>query len=353
MSIIDRKERLLDVSDEKWTHPECTGLWHFGEVPEDMNPFLILTNPDIPREQKLGLLDQMDISQWGLPFDETVCDIATYMAPGCPEEPDAPEVKVWVYTPKGVELKDKMPTMFYCFGGGMTLCLPHVLPIEYIAAKHGCILVAAEHRNAVVAKYPASINDCHAAYQWMIENAEMLHVDPDNVVLHGESTGGHLATCLPFRLMRYGYNPKAVVAVCPITDDRELYPSSDFRGIQWTGANIRGSYYQWMGFEYASDSVGPEAFANHASVEDCIGYPPLFLHSAEWDPSSDYDRDFAGKVKAALSFVSYHCWGGVGHNINNLDGEDRYYIDRLNKVIDDDIDDAFTYDLRRPWVLDE
>jgi acetyl esterase/lipase len=351
MSITQRKPTRLDVSDTKWSHPECVDLYHFGEVPREQNPFVILTDPEMSHEEKLKLLDSMDFSTWGIPVDESKADVETYMVPGCPEEPNAPETKVWVYTPKGIEIKEKMPTMFYCFGGGMTMCLPRALPIENFAVRYGCIIVATEYRNAIVARYPAAVNDCHAGYQWMIDNAEKLHVDPDNVILFGESTGGHLATCLPFRLMRYGYNPKGVVASVPITDDRESKPSSAFYGLQWDGRQLRRAYVEWMGPDnYASNTIGPEAFANHTTVEDCIGYPPLFLHSAEWDPSSDYDMEFASKVKAAHSFVCYHCWGGLGHNVNNLDGEDREYTDRIQKNIDADVMECFKHDLRRPWV---
>jgi acetyl esterase/lipase len=354
MSIKNRQQKILDISDPKWAHPEDADLWHFGETDLKEDPILTLTDPNIPRDEKLKTIESMGVDSWSIPLDESLADVKTYMAPGCPEEPDAPEIKVWVYTPKGVEITDKMPTMFYLFAGGMTLCMPRVVPIEQLAARYKCMIVAPEYRNSVEAPYPASVNDCHAGYQWMIENAEMLHVDPDNVVLHGESTGGHLATCLPFRLRRYGYSPRGVVAAVAITDDREYLPSSDFRGVDWTGESLRKSYYQWMGPEnYASDSVGPEAFANHATVEDCIGYPPLFLHSCEFDPSSDYDREFAGKVKAAHSFVSYHCWGGMTHNINNLDGYQRAYNNRVQATIDADIMDCFTYDLRRPWVEEE
>ena len=40
--------------------------------------------------------------------------------------------------------------------------------------------------------------------------------------------------------------------------------------------------YQWLGRNFDSNRVGPEALANHATVEDCIGFPPTFMYQVKW-----------------------------------------------------------------------
>lgn len=59
-----------------------------------------------------------------------------------------------------------------------------------------------------------------------MEQGQEFGADTDNIVLHGISSGGHLATALPFRLKRYGFSTKGVVVDRPITDERQIYPSS-------------------------------------------------------------------------------------------------------------------------------
>lgn len=76
-----------------------------------------------------------------------------------------------------------------------------------------------------------AINDLHAAYAWMVKNADKLNIDPDKIVLIGNSSGGHLATALSFRLKRYGYQPRGCVVTMPITDDRMLMYGKEIKNL--------------------------------------------------------------------------------------------------------------------------
>ena len=98
--------------------------------------------------------------------------------------------------------------------------------------------------------------------------------------------------------------------------------------------------------------------ANHATVEDYIGYPPLFLHTLEFDPGRDSCREFYGKVVEAKTFAEFHCWPGAHHaspafNGSCVAGEETPYSKCTKMIIDKNIEDCFQYDLHRPWVVDE
>ena len=109
----------------------------------------------------------------------------------------------------------------------------------------------------------------------MDDNADMLGIHPNKVVLSGSSTGGHIAWALAFRLKRYGYSPRGIVTVSAQTDDREKDGSSFYSGV-WDSVEQHDGLYQWLGRNFDSNREGPEALANHATVEDCIGFPPTF-----------------------------------------------------------------------------
>jgi acetyl esterase/lipase len=99
--------------------------------------------------------------------------------------------------------------------------------------------------------------------------------------------------------------------------------------------------------------VLPEAYANHASVDDCIGYPPLFMHTTEFDTCRDPAIQFVQKVEKARSFAEFHLWGGLSHCNKNFSGEPCPPLDEMNETIDRNIATCFRCDLRRPWVYSD
>lgn len=336
--------RVIDTRDPKWAHPELSEGWT-----TEANPMSVLWNPDIPSEQKKAMVEGIYASVPPMATSD-FCEVTEYEVDGCPEEPET-KAKVIVVSPK--KKRAKMRTVFQCLGGATVTCCPGFFPIASDCEKFNAIFVIPVYRTSVFAKYPAALNDCHAAYQWMINNAEMLHVDTKKIVIYGGSSGGHLATTLPFRLKRYGFEPcRGVVATIPITDDRGGKQSNLFYNGGWDGFTLHDTSLQYMGRDFASENIGPEAFANHATVEDCIGYPPLFLHTLELDPDRDSNREFVGKVMQAQTFTEYHSWGGADHS-SMARFTECDYGQRIWNIIHNNVLDCFKYDFRRPWLYEE
>ena len=347
-----RYEVVHDVGDPKWSIPSAKEVWNLAMGNESTVKMYDLSY-SIEEKRVWAEEQYKDMAATEPVFDEnSSCELTVYDVPGCPEEPDT-GTKAYVVLPKSLKNKKKQRVLFLIPGGAMMLCSPvnHARPITEYAEKFECMVVSPLYRTSLDAPYPAAVNDIHAVYQWLMNNAKELGVNTNKIVLSGVSSGAGLAAALPFRLMRYGYwNVRGVVADNPITDDREMYPSSELHNVCWDGKDAHVAYRMWLGYNHGSARVSPEALANHAKVEDCIGYPPLFIHSNEFDPDSDYSRDFFGKVKAAHSFAEFHGWGGVGHVGFILSPE---LAVTKNMVIDQNIRILFEEDLRRPWVIDE
>ena len=164
-----------------------------------------------------------------------------------------------------------------------------------------------------------------------------------------------LSTC--FRLKRYGYSPRGIVTVSAQTDDREKDCYSTYTGI-WDSTEQHDALMEYMGRNFASNRVGPEAMPNHATIEDCVGFPPSFMHQSEMDPDIFNNIEFYTKLLKAHCFAEYHVYGGAHHNngvfavVKNC-GEPNELSLRVASVFDSNIEDCFKYDLRRPWVVEE
>ena len=60
----------------------------------------------------------------------------------------------------------------------------------------GVAVASIQYRLSQTAKYPAQLDDCRAAVQWLRSNGARYGIDPTQIGLSGESAGGHLAALL-------------------------------------------------------------------------------------------------------------------------------------------------------------
>ena len=60
-------------------------------------------------------------------------------------------------------------------------------------ASKGYVVAVVEYRPSTVAPFPAQIRDTKAAIRFLMKNASTYSIDPEKVVLWGDSSGGHTA----------------------------------------------------------------------------------------------------------------------------------------------------------------
>jgi acetyl esterase/lipase len=60
-------------------------------------------------------------------------------------------------------------------------------------ARQGYVVAVVEYRPSTVAPFPAQVTDTKSAIRFLIKNATTYRIDPDRIVLWGDSPGGHTA----------------------------------------------------------------------------------------------------------------------------------------------------------------
>jgi len=60
-------------------------------------------------------------------------------------------------------------------------------------ARRGYIIVSVEYRPSDVAPFPAQVQDARTAIRFVRKNAARYNIDPDNINIWGDSSGGHTA----------------------------------------------------------------------------------------------------------------------------------------------------------------
>jgi acetyl esterase/lipase len=147
-----------------------------------------------------------------------------------------------------------VPTVIYIHGGGWVQGSKETYQLRllpYLAM--GYSVVNVEYRLANVSLAPAAIEDCRCALRWVIAHAKDYGLDPDRLVLAGDSAGGHLALTTGMLTTGAGFDrtcqtsaePKvaAIVDLYGITDIADLldgpgkkpFPENWPYTVQWLG----------------------------------------------------------------------------------------------------------------------
>jgi acetyl esterase len=217
-------------------------------------------------------------------------------------DPDGNTVQLQVIRP---DADAPLPGVYYIHGGGMASmsCFDGMYRGwgKHIAA-NGVVVVMVDFRNCVtpssapeVAPFPAGLNDCVSGVRWVAAHAVELGIDPDRLVVAGESGGGNLTLATGLRLNRDGDLGlvKGLYALCPYIAGHWPAPDSpssvENEGILLHLHNNRGA----MGYGIeAFNERNPLAWPSFATVEDVKGFPSTVINVNECDPLRDEGINF-------------------------------------------------------------
>jgi epsilon-lactone hydrolase len=111
--------------------------------------------------------------------------------------------------------------ILYIHGGSWLAGSPasHRPMVARIAKATGCVVLSVAYRLAPEHPYPAGLDDCVAAYQWLRQNDPQGNRAADNIFIVGDSAGGNLALAsLLFCKDNNITLPNAAIALSPATD---------------------------------------------------------------------------------------------------------------------------------------
>lgn len=119
----------------------------------------------------------------------------------------------WIRTPESSEAR----TLLYLPGGGFMLPASQQIPlfVARIDREAGTRALLLHYRLAPEHPFPAGLEDCLAAYRYLID----LGTDPKSIVIAGDSAGGGLALSTLLALRDDGDPlPAGAVVISPFTD---------------------------------------------------------------------------------------------------------------------------------------
>lgn len=140
-----------------------------------------------------------------------------------------------LYLPGDIARGAKLPAVLIIHGGAWTMgnkSFPGEIDLGERLARHGYAVFSADYRLVKDGgTYPKSIKDVKDAYGFMVQNADALGIDKNNIGVFGASVGGMMALLVayapntgafePLLYKNISVKPKAAVCYAPVTDVRD------------------------------------------------------------------------------------------------------------------------------------
>lgn len=154
----------------------------------------------------------------------------------------------------------------------------------------GVTVAAVDYRLAPEHPYPAPLEDCYTALQWL---AGLPAVDPARVAIGGASAGGGLAAALAFLARDRGeVTPTLQLLAYPMLDDRSGSAPENPKYRLWSPKSNRFGWSAYLG------NADPKV-AVPARREDLSGLPPAWIGVGTHDLFHDEDLAYAARLTAA------------------------------------------------------
>ncbi|MDA8290585.1 MAG: alpha/beta hydrolase [Actinomycetota bacterium] len=231
-----------------------------------------------------------------------------------PGPPGAPDVRVQLYD--GRSTGGERGAVLHVHGGAFVSGTPEFegARCTYLARGARCLVASVDYRLAPEHRYPAGLEDCAAAFDWLVARSGELGLDPDRIGVGGSSAGGCLAAALALR-GRDGIGSRAAFAllVYPVTD----WTASSASVRRFEGApGFSGRNVAQMWSLYLTPGQEPDAYASPALAADLSGLPPTYVSVVELDPLRDEGIELARRMIAADVPVELRVFPGLWHGFD-------------------------------------
>ena len=240
---------------------------------------------------------------------------------------DGNDISLYIHRP--ADDRGPLPGILHIHGGAMVILSAAGASYQRWRdelAALGMVVIGVEFRNAAGAlgchPFPAALNDCTAALEWMHANRDGLGVS--KLVVSGESGGGNLTLATTLKARQDGRLAMidGVYAQCPYISGAYASPPPELPSLQENDgyfiANDTMGYFVEAYDPGGANLTNPLAWPWHASVDDLAGLPPHVISVNELDPLRDEGLDYYRKLARAGVTVNSRTVNGTCHAVDLL-----------------------------------
>jgi len=260
------------------------------------------------------------------PASPAVATVRLVFAPG-PEGP----IAIRAYRPQGTQSGDVLPALVYFHGGGFVIgdLDTHDVVCRQLANGAGCAVFSVDYRLAPEARFPAAVEDCVAATQWVAAQAKALAIDPARIAVGGDSAGGNLAAVIALTAREAGGPALCYqLLVYPATDQCMGFPSIDRNGEGYLLTKKAMEYFR--NHYLPNESKWLDWRASPFLAKTLAGLPPAYVLTAGFDPLVDEGHAYAERLAKEGVATEYKEYPDMVHGFLLFGGA----LDTANAAVD-------------------
>ena len=241
-------------------------------------------------------------------------------------------VALRAYRPAGTRDDELLPALVYIHGGGWTIgdLDTHDSLCRQLANGARCAVFSVEYRKGPESPFPAAVDDCLSATDFVFKQAARLKVDPARIAVGGDSAGGNLAAAVA--LARRDARAPALchqLLIYPATDQRGGQPSHVRNG---EGYLLTRRVMDRFRENYLPDpKQWTDWRASPLLAKSLAGVAPAFVLTAGFDPLVDEGREYAERLEREGVAVRYVEYGDMIHGFIVMGA----VLDRANEAVRD------------------
>jgi acetyl esterase/lipase len=208
-----------------------------------------------------------------------------------------------------------LPAIVYYHGGGHVIGSldTHDFIARNLSAGAGALLASVDYRMGPEHKFPAAVDDCFAALQWVHANAGGLGADPGRIGVHGDSAGANLAAVVALMARDAGGPRLRLQSLVYPVGDYALSGASYRKYAQGCGMLTPGAM-AWFARHYLRSPADAEDWrASPLMAPNHAGVAPAIVVVAECDVLHDDGESYAEALRRAGVPVEYREYPGMIH----------------------------------------
>jgi len=239
-----------------------------------------------------------------------VCSFRPVAVSGVPAE--------WVIAP-GTDISRRL---LYIHGGGFIMGSPksHRTMTSKFSEIADCAVLAIDYRLLPEHRHMDCVEDCRAAYQWLLEHGPERSAPPRALYLAGDSAGANLALSLLGWVRDAGLRaPDAAVALSPLTDSTFSAASihdneaTDIMLAPMLGRLNRLPQFIKSGWVVWAHRIRPANPVVSPLFGDLSCLPPTLVQASEAEMLLDDARRYVYKARASGSPAYLQTWADMVH----------------------------------------
>jgi len=231
----------------------------------------------------------------------------------------AGDMALRIYTPLEAKAAT-LPGFVFFHGGGFVIgdLDTHDDLCRCLANASGCRVVSADYRLAPESPFPAAVEDCLAATQWIDAHKGELGIAGD-IAVGGDSAGGNLAAVVCQLAKSAGPKLAFQLLIYPVTQLGQ--PDTPSMRENGKGYFLERDGMAWFTRMYCPDAQHHrDPRLSPLLAADLSGLPPAYVVTAGFDPLRDEGVAYADKLDAAGVPVTHVNYPGMIHGFFSMRG---------------------------------